>query len=126
MQPTGGYPPYDITSDGNGLTTIAVALAGLKQSDIDIYVEGNTLNVKYEKPEVKTEFDPDKTHTVGEVLEEGKLSFIHKGIARRSFNLSWKLKPGVEVKSASMEDGMLRISLKKTVVEPERKKIEIQ
>ena len=45
---------------------------------------------------------------------------IHKGIAQRYFSKSFTINDDVEVKGAALEDGLLKIELKKLV--PESKK----
>jgi molecular chaperone IbpA len=45
---------------------------------------------------------------------------LHRGISQRYFTKSFTLNDDVEVKGAALEDGLLRLSLKKLV--PESKK----
>jgi molecular chaperone IbpA len=54
------------------------------------------------------------------------MEFLHKGIAERNFTRTFKLAEFVEVKSASLEDGILRVSLFKNVpdsMKPQKIKI---
>ena len=79
-----------------------VACVGLKKDDIDITVEGNTLKVAYKKPSVES----NPSH-----IEAN--DYIHKGIARRSFDMGWKVSPKYDLTTinASMQNGLLMIQV---------------
>ena len=87
--------PVDIATTDNGLV-IEIAAIGIDKKDINIETTDNTLKVIYEKAQndAPSEFD-----------------YIHKGIARRAFNLGWKISPKCDVKkiSATMDKGLLSI-----------------
>jgi molecular chaperone IbpA len=121
----GGFPPYDVERNAFGVTIISVALAGLKREDIEVSVEKDILNIKYDKP-----YTPDSSeYNQGEtelVTERSLATVFHRGIARRSFHLKFRIMPGAEVTEAKMEDGMLRVLLVRETQEAEVKKIEIQ
>lgn len=89
------YPPYDIIRKNDDYT-IVVAVAGIKKHELQITLEGRTLIVA---AGTDTSEDP-----VGEV--------VHHGIAQRDFKLTFALAEYIEVKSASLEDGLLTINLK--------------
>jgi molecular chaperone IbpA len=101
-----GYPPFNITKQvveegEEPLYAITLAIAGFKKSDIDISIEDGTLKVEGKS----------------EVLDTPDLEFLHKGIAERNFVRTFKLADYVEVKSAKLEDGILRINLFRNVPE---------
>ena len=80
-----------------------IAAVGLKKEDIELQVEdGNCLKVSYTKPKIESN---DSDLDVGE--------YIHKGIAKRSFDLGWKISPKFDLSkiSAAMENGLLTISV---------------
>ena len=85
--------PVDIYERDNGLG-IDIACTGISKEDIEILIEGNIIKVNYEKP--KAELDDE---------------YIHKGIAKRSFNLGWKIDSKFDLGTASAEfkDGLLKI-----------------
>jgi len=89
------YPPYDIIRKDDDYT-IVVAVAGIKKHELQITLEGRTLIVA---AGTDTSEDP-----VGEV--------VHHGIAQRDFKLTFALAEYIEVKSASLEDGLLTINLR--------------
>jgi len=96
---TSGYPPYNISKDDADVYEITLAVAGFKKADIDIELEDGTLKI------------------VGNsaVLDGEEKEYLHKGIAERNFIRTFKLAEYVEVKSAKLEDGILRVSLFRNV-----------
>lgn len=88
-QPT--FPKYDIIQDEDMNYTITVALAGYGMGDLDLTVHKNTLHIK------------------GEQQEEDTKKYVHKGIASRSFHLTFPLDEYMKVEHANMTDGLLNI-----------------
>jgi len=88
--------PVDILETEEGLH-FEVACTGLTKKDIEINVEGDILRISYDK---------DKDN-----LPEG--TWIHRGIARRSFNLGYKIAPKFSLANADaeMNDGLLKITI---------------
>tara|TARA_E500000331_G_C17123620_1_gene654969 strand:+ start:160 stop:606 length:447 start_codon:yes stop_codon:yes gene_type:complete len=96
-----GYPPYNISKDGDDLYSITLAIAGFKKSEIDVELEdGNLLITGTVKSEDSAKDD---------------IEYLHKGIAERDFVRSFKLAEYVEVKSAKLEDGLLKVELFRNV-----------
>jgi HSP20 family molecular chaperone IbpA len=87
--------PVDIATTDTGLV-IEIAAVGVDKKDIEIETTDNTLKVIYEKghDDAPSDFD-----------------YIHKGIAKRAFNLGWKISPKCDIKkiSATMDKGLLSI-----------------
>ena len=85
--------PVDIYERDNGLG-IDIACTGISKEDIEILIEGNIIRVNYNKP---------KEDDLGE--------FIHRGIAKRSFNLGWKIDSKFDLNKAKAEfkNGLLQI-----------------
>ena len=102
-----GYPPYNIRKDSENTYSIEVALAGFSKDDIEVEVTEGNLTVRSKKLEEKTELTSED-------------SYVHKGIARRSFLRCWTLSDDIFVKGADLKDGMLIIDLEKVI--PEEKK----
>ena len=99
-----GYPPYNIRKINEAQYVIEIALAGFSKDDIEVEVTEGTLAVRSKKEEETN----------------GEDSFVHKGIAKRSFLRSWTLSDDIIVKGADLKDGMLVIDLEKVI--PEEKK----
>ncbi len=99
-----GYPPYDIIRESDGRYRIVMAVAGFRRSDIEITVQENELRIR---GGLAAQGEDDRT-------------WLHRGIARRAFERTFKLADHVEVDSAGMEDGLLTVTLNRVV--PEEKK----
>ena len=96
--------PVDVFTDSDTLC-FDIACVGLEKEDIRITIEGNTLKVAYQKPTVES--NPSS--------QEAPV-FLHKGIARRSFDMGWKVSPEFNLKelSAIMTNGLLQITVQKS------------
>lgn len=90
--------PVDIYEHSDGLV-FEIACTGLSKKDVDIDIELDVLKVSYNKP--KPEAD-DEART-----------YQCRGIARRSFNLAYKISPKytLSASTASMENGLLTITI---------------
>ncbi len=97
-----GFPPYNIRKDGDYNYVIEMALAGFGKKDIEVEVKEGLLTVR----SVKENDEND--------------SNLYRGISYRKFNRKFTLADDVEVNDASLENGMLTISLERIV--PEEKK----
>ena len=90
--------PVDIYENPEGLY-FEIACTGLTKKDIEIQIEGDILNIRYNK-------DNDE-----KCCEVNNCNYIHKGIARRSFSLGYKVanKFNLALALAEMENGLLKI-----------------
>ena len=88
--------PVDILETEEGLH-FEIACTGLTKKDIEINIEGDVLRITYDKGE--------------DNLPEG--TWVHRGIARRSFNLGYKVtsKYSLANADAEMTNGLLKISI---------------
>ena len=102
---TPGYPPYNIERTGENAYRISVAVAGFSESELSIEAKENTLTIRGEK-QAKTE---EKTTEV-----------LYQGIAARAFERVFQLAEHVEVKGASVENGLLHVDLVREVPEAEK------
>jgi molecular chaperone IbpA len=93
------YPPYNVEKCGPDKYRIVMALAGFAKEDLEIVVEQNHLVVRGEKK------DPNGT------------TYLHRGIANRSFTRHFELADFIEVTEATMGEGLLVIELKREVPE---------
>jgi molecular chaperone IbpA len=100
-----GYPPYNIERTADNAYRISVAVAGFAENELSIEAKENTLTIKGEK-HAKDE------RTSGQVL--------HQGIAARAFERVFQLADYVQVKGASLENGLLHVDLVREI--PEAKK----
>ena len=115
--PGDSYPPYNIerisrkSSDGasnaGDVLRITLAVAGFTRGQLEITVEDSQLTIRGKQ-------EDDKSRT-----------YLHRGIAARQFQRTFVLADGIEVRTASLDNGLLAIDLVRP--EPERliRKIEI-
>ena len=99
------YPPYNLIQVNNVESHLEIALAGFKKEEVHAFTEYGKLFVEGQKSDT----DSDRT-------------FIHKGVASRSFKRSWTLSDDTEVREVTFEDGLLRIVLGKIVPEHHARK----
>ena len=97
-----GFPPYNIRKGGDYTYAIEMALAGFSKDDIEIEVAEGLLAVR----SIKENDEND--------------SNIYRGISYRKFNRKFTLADDIVVKDASLENGMLEITLERIV--PDEKK----
>ena len=86
--------PVDIYQVDKGLA-IDIACTGISKEEIEIQIQDNILRVNYDKS------------------KNENVEYIHKGIAKRSFNLGWKIDSKFELSKANAEfkDGLLKIEI---------------
>ena len=99
-----GYPPYDIASTGEDQYRISVAVAGFGEDEIEVKIQESKLTIK------------------GAAEKDGHeaAKYLHRGIARRAFQLRFSLADHIEVSGALLDNGMLHVDLVRNV--PEAKK----
>src|SRR3984893_18772890 len=98
---TPSYPPYNIERTGENAYRITLAVAGFSESDLSIEAKENTLTIRGEKQ--------SKDEKSGEVL--------YQGIAGRAFERRFQLADHVEVKGATLENGLLHVDLVREIPE---------
>ena len=101
--------PVDIYETEEGLR-FELAVVGLDQEDLNILVEGNTLRITHDRKAAEVE-----------------RTYIQRGIARRSFDLAYKvaMKFDLAQLTANMDKGLLIIDIPLSE-ERAPKKIEIK
>ena len=104
------YPPYNIGTHAENSYWITVAVAGFGKQELDITLEKEGLSIVGKK-----------------TPSEDKVSYLHRGIAGRSFNLKFNLAEHVKVVRANLENGVLLVNLEREVPEELRlREIEIK
>ncbi len=102
---TSNYPPYNLVTVSNVESRLELALAGFKKKEVYVYTQDGKLFVEGQKEDKETE-----------------TTYVHRGVAQRSFTRSWSLSDETEVRSVSFEDGLLSIVLGKVVPEHHQRK----
>ena len=99
------YPPYNLIQLNNHESKLEIALAGFKKDELKVFTEFGKLYVEGRKEE--SEVDG---------------TFIHKGLAQRSFERVWQITDDTEIGSVEFADGLLTVELKKIVPEHHARK----
>jgi molecular chaperone IbpA len=99
-EPDDGFPPFDLEKQGEDSYRITIAAAGYAPGEMEIVVQENLLTVTGRK-----------------AAEAEQHQYLHRGIANRSFERRFGLADFVQVQSASFDNGLLRIELKREVPE---------
>ena len=99
-----GYPPYNIERTGENDYRITVAVAGFAENELSLEAKENTLTIKGDK----------------QVKQDNSGEVLYQGIAGRAFERQFQLADYVQVKGASLENGLLHVDLVREI--PEAKK----
>ena len=91
---TSNYPPYNLIQVNNVESRLEVALAGFKKDELNVFTEFGKLYVEAKKEDSET-------------VE----TFVHQGLAKRSFTRVWTITDDTEIRDVQFRDGLL-------VVEP--------
>lgn len=94
------YPPYNIETDGEDVYRVTVAVAGFDRKDLEVTLENDTLMISGKKED-----------------EAEDVSYLHRGIAGRSFLLKFNLADHIKVLNADLENGVLAVDLEREVPE---------
>jgi molecular chaperone IbpA len=102
---TNNYPPYNLIRVNSVESHLEIALAGFKKEEVNVFTEYGKLFVEGKKSDTES----DRT-------------FVHKGLAQRSFTRVWTLSDETEVREVIFEDGLLTVRLGKIVPEHHARK----
>jgi len=94
------YPPYNIVQRGENEYAIEIAVAGFSEAEIEVEIHNGYLTVKGEKKNTASES-----------------SFLYRGISTRNFSRTVKLAEFIEVRGASIDNGMLMVYLERVIPE---------
>ncbi len=99
-QNNGGYPPYNVELVDENHYQITIAVAGFAEDELEIVAHANTLIVRgahQGEPQPKT--------------------YLYQGIAERNFERKFQLAEHIQVKGASVKNGLLFIELERVIPE---------
>ena len=97
---------YLLSWDCTGLEAV-VNISDIEKEEIKVEVERSTLSVYGESKEMSL----------------GDAMYIHRGLATRDFERTFTLAEHMEVKSAEIRNGMLRIQILRNIPEDAKPKI---
>lgn len=93
------YPPFDLIRIDENEFRIDIAVAGFRPDEIDIVAQQNVLIVS------------------GSKKDDDGSSYVHRGIATRSFERRFALADHIQVRGADLKDGLLSIELVREIPE---------
>lgn len=96
------YPPYNIKKIGENKYSIEIAVAGFGKQDLEIDMVDDKLIIK------------------GNIQNEDVYDFLYQGLASRPFTRTFNLADNVEIRGASLLNGILKVALEAII--PEHKK----
>jgi HSP20 family molecular chaperone IbpA len=102
------YPPYNIEQFEDGGIRITLAVAGFSKDELSVTEEDRQLVVRGRQAEA-----------------DGK-TFLHRGIAARQFLRSFVLADGIEVRTAALENGLLKVDLARKQIQTPVRTVDIK
>lgn len=102
---TGNYPPYNIVRADDTHYVVEVAVAGFAENEVDVEVKENGLFIKGERAKAETEVE-----------------YVHKGIGARDFELTFTMADNMEVRAATVKNGILAVAIEHVVPEEAKPK----
>ena len=99
------YPPYNLIQVNNVESRLEIALAGFKKDERKVFTEFGKLYVEGKKEDSET-------------VE----TFVHQGLAKRSFTRVWTITDDTEIRDVQFRDGLLVVTLGKVVPEHHARK----
>lgn len=107
-----GYPPYNIQKTDEDAYRISVAVAGFTDEELSIEMRDGQLLISAAKANAK---------------EDESVTYLHRGIAARSFEKRFHLADHVRATGAHTENGILHVDLLREVPDALKpRRIEIQ
>ena len=103
--PQSNYPPYNLIQVNNHESKLEIALAGFKKDELKVYTEFGKLYIEGKKEE--SEVDG---------------TFVHQGLAQRSFQRVWTVSDDTKIGSVEFTDGLLTVELNKIVPDHHQRK----
>ena len=98
------YPPYNLVSVSEDESRLEIALAGFSDKEVSVYTERGQLVIQ------------------GNKQEKEDVSYVHRGLAQRSFTRAWTIADDTEVKEVEFADGLLSVTLSRIIPETHKKK----
>jgi molecular chaperone IbpA len=94
------YPPYNIIKTGEDSYEIQIAVAGFAEGEVELNFHEGQLVITGEKN-----------------TDDSDTQYLHRGISARKFIRTFQLSDYVEVREATIKDGILTVSLQRIVPE---------
>jgi molecular chaperone IbpA len=101
----GNYPPHNVVQIDDTHYQIEVAVAGFAEKELDVELKESLLTVRGQQES-----------------KDNEVTYLHKGIGTRNFVRTFPLAEHVEVRGATVKNGILSIALEMVVPEEEKAK----
>ena len=114
------YPPYNLKKIDENKYTIELAVAGFAKQDLEIEIVDDKLIIKGNTQSG----EPAEQNSAGDWTWP---QMLHQGLAMRPFTRTFTLSDNVEIRGASLLNGILKIVLEAIIPEHKKpKKVEIK
>lgn len=100
------FPPHNIEKIGDDRFVLTLAVAGYARNEIEMYVQNNILTISGRKRR-----------------DEPEPTYVHQGIAFRDWDRQFHLGAQIEVRGASLDNGLLTVNLEHRLPEKLRPKL---
>lgn len=115
-KPVSENTSYNLVQTDNNKYELTISVPGYSQKELDISVLQNQLTIKSKKKENKIVKSDNKN----------RKKWLHKGILKNDFVISFNLEHEIKIKQAKLEKGLLILKFSYKIPEEEKpKKIEI-
>tara|TARA_R100001509_G_scaffold26326_1_gene13751 strand:+ start:54 stop:488 length:435 start_codon:yes stop_codon:yes gene_type:complete len=98
------YPPYNLVQVSEDESRLELALAGFSNDEVKVYTERGSLVVE------------------GNRKANEERTYVHRGLAQRSFTRKWDISEDTEVSKVTFENGLLVIVLSRVIPEGRKKR----
>ena len=96
------YPPHNIVKYSDDTYAIEVAVAGFTKEEVTVEIDQDQLTIRGVKNRPNTDIG---------------VEYLHRGLAARDFEQTFTLAEYMEVRGASVDNGMLQIDIQRIVPE---------
>ena len=110
--PVTSAPAYDLQRVGDNRYTLTVSVPGWKEDELEIELRGGQLSVAGHRETAAQETSDEE--------REKNSSWIHRGISRHNFQLSFSIPEHMKVTGATLSEGLLNIDMIQEIPESEK------
>lgn len=103
---TDNYPPHNVIQLDDNHYVIEVAVAGFAETELDVELKENILTVKGEQEKSKSD----------------ERQYLYRGISSRNFTKTFPLGESIQVRGATVTNGILAINLEQVIPEEKQPK----
>lgn len=101
------YPPHNVLKTGDDQYEIQLAVTGFEKNEITVEIEDNVITVKGENSRE----------------EDENIVYLHRGLATRNFVRQFPLAEHMELRGATMKNGMLSINIVRNLPESAKPRV---